>query len=156
MEAMLPLLVPVFCAKAAWWVAGLTVVIGAGSSLYTGNWEIFSRTGSLLIVYALLLALFDYTGATKDFFGSINNVLGKEFIEDEERRVKEFVREELAKYGLEKSEQEIAYIADQKREMFWEGLPSRYGEVFRMKSVTSEIGLAILGTLISAFGSLIG
>ena len=65
-----------------------------------------------------------------------------------------FLREKIAK--LEKSEEEIAYLADQKLESYWEGFPGRFGGALKMRAVSSEISLAILGTLISGFGNLLG
>ena len=155
-EAMLPIAVPVVAVIAAWLIAIIIGSMGIGFSLYYGNWDIFARSGPLIVVCALFLALFDYTSSSKKFFDQLKKVLGPEYQQDEIERIRQFVREEIKKYGLTKSEDEIAYLADRKRESYWEGISIRLGGALKMRSVTSEVSLATLGTLIWGFGDLFG
>lgn len=155
-EAMLPIAVPVLAGIVAWLFAIVIGSMGIGFSLYYDNWEIFARSGPLIVVCALFLALFDYTSSSKKFFEQLKKALGPEYQQDEIERIRQFVREEIKKYGLTKTEDEIAYIADQKRESYWEGVSTRLGGALKMRSVTSEVSLATLGTLIWGFGDLFG
>ena len=156
LEAMLPLIASYVAAGLAWCIAGVIGLVGIVLSLLYGNWNIFSRSGALIIVCALLLALFDYTSSTKQFFDQVRKVLGPKYRQEELERVRQLVREEMKEYGLTKSEEEIAYLADRKLESYWEGFPARFGGALKMRSVSSEVSLAILGTLISGFGDLLG
>ena len=130
--------------------------MGIGLSIIYGNWHIFSRSGALIIVCALSLVLFDYTLSTKQFFDKVRKVLGPEYRQEELERVRQFVRDEMKEYGIAKSEEEVAYLADKKLESYWEGFPGRFGGTIKMRSVNSEVGMAILGTLISSFGDIFG
>ena len=155
-EAMLPLIASYVAAGLAWCIAGVIVLSGIILSFLYNDWSIFSRSGALIIVCALLLALFDYTSSTKHFFDQVRKVIGPTYRQEELERVRELVRKEMKEYGLTKSEEEIAYLADQKLESYWEGFPARFGGTLKMRSVSSEVSLAILGTLISGFGDLLG
>lgn len=134
----------------------MTGLLGIGLSLLYENWNIFSRSGSLIIICALLLALFDFASSTKQFFDKVRDILGKEYRKKELERGRQLVREEMKKYGLTKSEEEIAYLADKKLESYWEGFPARFERVLNLRFVSSEVSLAIIGTLISSFGDLLG
>jgi len=153
---MLPLLFPFIAARITWWIAGFIGLGGIGLSLFYSNWYIFSRSGSLLVVFALLLALVDYTSSTKLFFDQVREALGPKYRLDELERIRQLVRDEIKEYGFTKSDEEIAYLADQKLESYWEGFPARLGGALKMRSVTSEVSIAIIGTLIWGFGDLLG
>ena len=155
-EAMLPIIASFLAARIAWFSAGVIGLVGIVLSFLCGNWSIFSRSGSLIIVCALLLALLDYTSSTKLFIEKVREALGSEYREQELERVRQLIREQMETHGLTKSEEEIAYLADQKLNSYWEGFPGRLGGALRMRAATSEISLAAIGTLISGFGDLLG
>jgi hypothetical protein len=155
-KAMLSIALPVLAVIVAWLFAIVIVSMGIGFSLYYNNWDIFARSGSLIVVCALLLALFDYTSSSKKFFDQLKEAFGPEYQQDEVERIRQFVREEFKKYGLTKTDDEIAYIADRERESYWKGVITRFSGALKMRSVTSEVSLAIIGTLICGFGDLFG
>jgi hypothetical protein len=156
LEAMLPLIVPYVAVCIAWCITGIIIILGIAFSLLYGNWNIFSRSGAFIIVCALLLALLDYKSSTKQFFDNVREILGPKYRQEELERARQLMREQMKEYGLKKSEEEIAYLVDQELKSYWEGVPARIGGALKMKSVSSEISLAILGTLISGFGNLLG
>ena len=155
-EALLPLFITFLAARIVWCVAAIIGIGGISLSFFYNDWSMFSRSGALIVVCALLLALLDYTSSTKKFFDKVREILGPKYQDDEKERVRHLVLEEMKKYGLTRSEKEIAYLADKKLESFWEGFPNRMGETLKMKSVISEVSLAIIGTLIWGFGDLFG
>jgi hypothetical protein len=156
LEAMLPLIASYLAVYIAWCITGIIVIVGIALSILYGNWNIFSRSGALIIVCALLLALLDYTSSTKQFFDHVREIFGPKYRQEELERVRQLMHEEMKEYGLKRSEEEIAYLADRKLESYWEGFPGRFGGALKMRAVSSEISLAILGTLISGFGNLLG
>lgn len=156
LKAMLPILVPFLAVKVAWWTAALVAFIGIAVSYFTGDWSAFSRSGSLIVVCALALAFFDYTTATKDFFDQVREVFGDQYEKQARSNVQKLVRDELRQHGIEKSDEEMAYLAERRMSEFWEGVPMRYGGQFKLKSLKTELTLAILGTLVWGFGDLFG
>ncbi len=86
-KAMLPLLVPYITTRAVVWIACFIGAIGIGISLFTGDWDNFARSGPLIVVCALLLALFDYTSSTKQVSDKTRDILGMEYSEDEKKRI---------------------------------------------------------------------
>ena len=143
LEAMIPLFASRVAACITWWIAGAIGLAGIGLSIFYANWNIFSRSGSIIIVCALMLALYDYTSSTKRFFDQVRKILVPKYRHEELERVRQLVREEMKEYGITKSEEEIAYLADKKLESYWEGFPGRFGGTLKMRSVKSEVGLWI-------------
>lgn len=156
LEALFSLSRVLFITKIAWGVTGLIGILGFLLSVIYGDWSVFSRSGSLIVVCALLLALVDYATSTKEFINKTKEFLGPSYEEEEKGRIRQLIRDELDKYGLSKSEKEIAYLADQKREFYWDKFPERFGGSLKMKSVVSEVSIAMVGTLIWGFGDLFG
>ena len=155
-EALLPILVPFVTVRIVWGIAGVIVLLGIALSMVYANWTIFSRSGSLLVVCALLLALFDYTSSIKQLLESFEKILPTNVRDEQLEGVRELVQKELRECGVSKSEEEISYLARQKFQSSWEELPNRLGGCFKMKSVESEVLLGIMGTLIWGFGDLFG
>jgi hypothetical protein len=156
LEAMLPIIIPFLAVKVARWTAALIATVGIAVSYVTGDWSVFSRSGSLIVVCALVLAFFDYTTTTKQFFDKAREFFGDQYEEQVRSTVQKLICEELKKYGIEKSNEELGYLVERRISEIWEGVPARVGGLFKLKSLKTELALAILGTLIWGFGDLFG
>ena len=156
LKAVLPILTPFLAVKIARWTAALIAAVGIAVSYSTGDWSVFSRSGSLIVVCALALAFFDYTTATKQFFDQARALGGDKYEEQTQSTVQELIREDLKRHGIEKSNEELAYLTERRMSDFWEFAPIRYGGHFKLRSLKTELALAILGTLVWGFGDLLG
>lgn len=148
-ELALPMVAIVFSWIA---VAGVTVA-GVWLSLSYENWSIFARCGSVVVVIALLLAVYDHFSWARSLSQLAQSVAkqkesGDTFVKD--------IREGLGSHGVEKSENEISFLAEQKSKSYHENFPYRYS--YHMKSVfqKNELLIGVYGTMVWGFGDLIG
>ncbi len=150
-----PLIAAKFVTRITWLFVAIIIICGMILSYCFCDWHILSRSGGLVIVCALLLALFDYTTSVKSFFKHANDYFGPKLKDEQLKGVRKIIKQDLERHGVTKSENEIDYIASEKLEYHFPGTIERLGNSFKMQSIRSEITIAIIGTMIYSFGDLI-
>ena len=128
---------------------------GISLSLEYNNWTIFSRSGSLLIVIALVSVLIDHSIFYKSIYLAISNenIAKNSVVIDKVIRRK--IKQTLKKYNFQKSSNEIEYLLSRERKLFSE---YAYDEISNWLSTYSrriELILGVTGTIIWGFGDLI-
>lgn len=152
-EKLVKLALPIVAIYLAWlFVVGATVA-GMWLSLSYEDWSIFARFGSVVVVIALLLAVYDHFSWARCL-----SKLARELINEQEGDdifVKD-ICEALESHGIEKSKSEIAFLAEQKSKAYHELFPYRFS--YHMKSLfqRNELLIGVYGTFVWGFGDLIG
>lgn len=149
---LVELAMPILAIYLAWFfVVGVTVA-GVWLSLSYEDWSIFARFGSVVVVIALLLAVYDHFSWARSLstlsLALINEQVDDIFVKD--------IREALENHGIEKSESEISYLAEQKSKAYHELFPYRFSHHLKSLFQRNELLIGVYGTLVWGFGDLIG
>ena len=155
-QIITPLLAAKYVTLIMWFFVAIIIICGMILSYCLCDWHILSRSGGVVIVCALLLALFDYTTSVKNFFKQVNDYFGTKLKDEQLKGVRNKIKQDLEQHGVIKPENEIDYMALEKIEFHFPAAVERLGNSFKMQSIKSEIAIAIVGTMISSFGDLIG
>lgn len=144
------------------WVAVIIAIIvsiiilgiGIWLSLELDDWTIFSRSGSLLVVIALALAILDHSNWLQKVINVSSDAALPEFKEKLKQNFLNKVTERLSKHNLQKSEDEIEYIVNIEISKYIEEVPNRIGSTVKRSFQKYELIIAAIGTIVWGFGDL--
>ena len=133
-------------------------IVGFGMrySIENNDWSIFSRSGSVLVIIALIVAIVDHSYWSKKAIEVGNKAITEKRKEQFKDNFYKVIREDLDKYKVEKSENEINYLVNKEYTKYLEDLPERIGTVTRKSLQKYELIVASVGTVIWGFGDLLG
>jgi hypothetical protein len=121
----------------------LLIVAGFSLSISFADWQYFERSGSLIIIVGILLALKDMTGkiniVEESVVGGMKNNLGMAEVKETKGLVSYAANEKL--------KEDITEQTKNTKEMF---------KLFHHRLRRLEASILIIGTFIWGFGSLIG
>ena len=152
-ERLVELVLPIVAILMAWLAVVVATVVGVWLSLSKENWSIFARSGSIVVAVALLLAIYDHFSWARSLSELARGVVKNEGVED--MFIKD-IREALLSHGIEKAENEIGFLAEQKSKSYYEMFPYRFSYHLKSLFQKNELLIGIYGTLIWGFGDLIG
>lgn len=139
------------------WLAVVVITISAVAISVRANcWLPLTRSGAAIVVVALLFALIDFTGwarrvlefSSPSFEGQHESAVWKS--------IRREIIDDLRKYGVTKTEEEIAFLTERELKSYVTNFPTRFGSAAKGMHVGHEIAMAAYGTLLSGFGDVIG
>lgn len=132
-------------------------ILGTGIwlSFASSDWTIFSRSGSLLVIVALIMALTDHSGWLRKIIKIGDNSLSEKAKEEFKRAFSKNIEEDLKRFEIVKSKNEIDYLTDVKVQDYLQNFPNRIGIEIRKSIQKYELSIAIIGTLVWGFGDII-